>query len=68
MMGENCYAFLMDIAGEQDVCMGISASTFFEDSDLKGRKVHFANYDTYVDNALDFTLCVFDAEGNGLIE
>lgn len=68
MMGENCYPFLLDSAEEKDITMGVTAYFLMRDDALRGRKVHFVNDDSYVDNQVDFFDKITDLIGDGLID
>ena len=67
MMGENCYPFLLDAADEKDITMGVTAYFLIRDEALKGRKVHFVNDGSYVDNQMDFLDKITDLIADGLI-
>lgn len=64
-MGENCYKWLMDIAEERDIGAACVHSLEFTDSDLRGRKVYFADIDKYASNADEFFNCMCDLIGTG---
>lgn len=59
--------FLLDAADEKDITMGVTAYFLMRDEALRGRKVHFVNDGSYVDNQMDFLDKITDLIADGLI-
>lgn len=67
-MGENCYKWLMDIAEEKDVHMVTTRVFHFTDSDIKGRKIYFADINQYITSEYAWSSAILELSYAGLLD